>query len=554
MKNIFGKIAIFGLVLVLGSSCIKETFPMSDTATKEQLATSSSALTAMVKAIPAQMATGYLVYGQQEWEFDMAWPGLMIILDSVTGEIIDNGDSGYDWYSYWSCPAYGLAAEYATSYVPWRTMFMFIKSANDVIGAVDVENANDEQLNYLAQALAYRALFYMTFADMYEYKAPTDPAVSASYKPENDILGLTVPLVTDATTQEDAKNNPRVPVKDMYEFIINDLDNAEKYVDTEATGGSLLPNLAVIYGLKARAYLKMGSDGVAGAYDKAAEYADKAITAHAGSPLTQAQWEAPATGFNSFAANSNSWMWYISYSAETIGNLNTFVAHMSGEECWTAYGCATGRGISKSVYESIPDTDWRKHSWIDPKGYSYYDYPRNRDFFSAPSGYGSNRKLNPYTSIKFRPGEGNYSVYKTGGATDVPLMRVEEMYLIKAEALALAGDVPGGKAVLNSLIQTRDSAYDCTSVPDNFFQNEVYFQKRIELWGEGLIFHDAKRIGAGMKNGYPGTNAEADFRINCTGVCPAWNFTIPQREVNGNPAIDGYNNPDPSEALEAWEE
>ena len=57
-----------------------------------------------------------------------------------------------------------------------------------------------------------------------------------------------------------------------------------------------------------------------------------------------------------------------------------------------------------------------------------------------------------------------------------------------------------------------------------------------------------------MKNGYPGTNAEADFRINCTGVCPAWNFTIPQREVNGNPAIDGYNNPDPSEALEAWEE
>ena len=56
MKNIFGKIAIFGLVLVLGSSCIKETFPMSDTATKEQLATSSSALTAMVKAIPAQIS------------------------------------------------------------------------------------------------------------------------------------------------------------------------------------------------------------------------------------------------------------------------------------------------------------------------------------------------------------------------------------------------------------------------------------------------------------------------------------------------------------------
>ena len=57
-----------------------------------------------------------------------------------------------------------------------------------------------------------------------------------------------------------------------------------------------------------------------------------------------------------------------------------------------------------------------------------------------------------------------------------------------------------------------------------------------------------------MKNGYTGTNAEGDFRINCTGVAPAWNFVIPDSEVNGNPAIKGFNNPDPSEALEPWDE
>ena len=551
MKKIFVNILVISLTVVFGSSCIKETFPMSDTATKEQLASSSSALAAMVGAIPAQMVTGYLVYGRQEYETDMAWPGIMIALDSVTGEIIATGDPGYDWYSGYSCPAYGIGPTSYESYIPWRTMYMFIKGANDVISAVDEDSANDEQKNYLAQALAYRALFYMTFADMYEYKAPTDPEVAASYKPEGDIAGLTIPLVTEQTTQDEAKNNPRVSKEEVYDFILADLAKARSYIDESATGGTLLPNLAVIYGLYARAYLKLGSDGVAGAFAKAAEYADSAIVAHGGSVLTQAQWENPKTGFNNFSANSNSWMWYLQYSTETISNLNTFVAHMAPEETWTSYGCAVGRGVPKNLYESIPDTDWRKHSWLDPAGYSYYDYPRNRDFYTHKT---ATRILKPYANIKFRPAQGDFATWKVGGASEVPLMRVEEMYLIKAEAVAMAGDVAEGKNILNTLIQTRDASYDCSSIADNFFQGEVYRQKRIELWGEGLIFHDAKRIGAGMKNGYTGTNAEGDFRINCTGVAPAWNFVIPDAEVNGNPAIKGFNNPDPSEALEPWDE
>ena len=67
MKKIFVNILVISLTVVFGSSCIKETFPMSDTATKEQLASSSSALAAMVGAIPAQMVTGYLVYGRPIW-------------------------------------------------------------------------------------------------------------------------------------------------------------------------------------------------------------------------------------------------------------------------------------------------------------------------------------------------------------------------------------------------------------------------------------------------------------------------------------------------------
>ena len=64
-------ILLIGALTVMLSGCIKETFPMSDSATAAQVGASPSALTGLVSAIPAQMVQGYLVYGGQEWEFDM---------------------------------------------------------------------------------------------------------------------------------------------------------------------------------------------------------------------------------------------------------------------------------------------------------------------------------------------------------------------------------------------------------------------------------------------------------------------------------------------------
>ena len=542
MKRIIFITAFLSLLL---SGCIKETVPMSDSATAEQVGASASALTGLVSGIPAKMSEGYLVWGQQNYEFDMAYPGIMIILDTVTGEIVDSGDTNYDWYSYWSDNQLRLDAETAMSYAPWRTMYIFVKSANDVISSVtNVEEASPDALIALGRAYAYRANAYLILAQMYEWKAPTDPGVDGKYTPEGSIAGLTVPIVTENTTLEDAKNNPRATVEATYELIMSDLDKAEEYLAEEKTS-SVFPTLPVVYGLKARAYLAQEK------YAEAAEYADKAITAKGGKPLTQEQWENPKTGFNDYSANSNSWMWYLSYSSETIGNLNTFVAHMSAEETWTSYGWGVARGIGRRLYESIPDTDFRKHSWIDPDGKDYYDYQVNRDVFVSVSKKG----LRPYTSLKFRPAQGNCDTYKVGGASQVPIMRLEEMYLIKAEGLAMSGKVSEGQAVLEELIKTRNPEYSASAFSSaKELQNEVFHQKRIELWGEGLIFYDAKRLGAGMTNGYSGTNAQEGYRYNCTGVVPAWNFVIPQVEINGNPVLKGTNNPDPTKTLTEWTE
>ena len=134
-------------------------------------------------------------------------------------------------------------------------------------------------------------------------------------------------------------------------------------------------------------------------------------------------------------------------------------------------------------------------------------------------------------------------------------MRVEEMYLIRAEALAMAGDLSGGKQALVSLISTRNPQYSCDDIATAAdFQKEVFFQKRVELWGEGLIFFDCKRLGTGFRLGFSGTNALAKYRYNVEGVSPTWNFVIPRAEIQGNPVLQGFNNPDPSNTLTIWTE
>lgn len=539
------KKAILSLVIAsaaLLTGCIKEPLPTS-IATAEQAGSSASALEATVAAIPAQMVQGYLVYGEQDWEFDMAYPGMMIIRDTVTGEIVDNGDTGYDWYSYWSSNDYTLGVNTARAFCPWRTYYMFVKSANDVIAAIDEETASEAQLAYLGYAKAYRALFYLDMVRMYEFKAPTDPNVKDTYKPEKDVTGLAVPIVTEATTQEQAKANPRATVDQVYDLIFSDLDDAQKFT-ADSAACMIMPSRATVYGLKARAYLERGSAGVAHAFDSAAVYADKAIQLFGGSFLTQAQWEDASNGFNSADFNKNSWMWYIRYSDSNLGNLCNFVGHMSAETDWTAYGWGVGRGIPRNLYEKIPDTDFRKHSWYDPDGMKYYDYKINSTKFIKKG----------YTSLKFRPKNGDSKTYKVGGASDVPLMRLEEMYLIKAEAQAMAGDLASGISTLETLVKSRNASYKCPASTAADFQKEVYFQKRVELWGEGLIFFDAKRLAMGFTNGYSGTNAQEGYRWNVTGVSPSWNFCIPQQEINGNPVLDGWNNPEPAKSLTEWTE
>lgn len=525
-KNIFKLFSAMAISATVLTGCIEEIFPENSTATSEQIGASASALEAAINGLPSQMVQGYLVYGKQVHETDIAYPSLMLVQSELLGDIVAN-DYGYDWW--WRYSANNQMGDNSyQSFLPYFALYKFIKSANDVIAVVDVTDPtiSDEMRGYGSMAHAFRALDYYMLMVLFE-------PVENIYTDCSKILGLTVPIVTETTTNDIAKNNPRATREEMMTFILSDLDKAEIGLTDYTPATKNFPGLAVVYGLKAKAYMWDEN------YAKAAEYARKAIDASGATPMTAAQWNNSTTGFNTA---TSSWMWYLHPTASNMGNLSNFIGHISNEADW-GYGSLSKLQIARSLYDEIADNDFRKYSFLDPDR-SFYDY-------QSVQGKAWLEEQPDYMSLKFRCVGGDYKTYSVGAAADIPVMRVEEMYLIEAEAVAASQSVAAGAQLLNNFMQRyRQPDYNCVLTDLRAFQLEVLTQMRIEFWGEGIAFPTAKRLKPGVIQNYEGTNYQQDiFKINCVGVKPNWALVIPKDEVDSNTALQGKNNPDPSGSI-----
>lgn len=181
------------------TGCIEETFPEGGTATSDQIGASATALEASVNGLPSQMVQGYLVYkGEQVHETDIAYPSLMLAQTELLGDFVPV-DYGYDWWNRYNVCT-GMANNGYYSYLPYFTLYQFVKSANDVIGVVDIndESLSDEMRGYAGMAYAFRAFGYYMLMVLFE---PVDNIYTDCSK----VLGLTVPIVTESTTNDIAK-------------------------------------------------------------------------------------------------------------------------------------------------------------------------------------------------------------------------------------------------------------------------------------------------------------------------------------------------------------
>jgi hypothetical protein len=130
------------------------------------------------------------------------------------------------------------------------------------------------------------------------------------------------------------------------------------------------------------------------------------------------------------------------------------------------------------------------------------------------------------------------------------MMRVEEMYFIEAEAAEHLSAGSGITLLSNFMKSYRDAKYEYKG---SDAIDEIVFQKRVELWGEGHTFFDIKRLNMSVTRGYQGTNWQDTQSLLNTNGRPAWtNYVIVKTEANTNSALVNFNNPDPSDKYTPW--
>lgn len=531
-------VALLGSAMLLTTSCSDlDTNPsgntMSDGQLNEVLAQDPSKLKSEVSGMYANM----IEYGAiAQWygdvrHYDFGYASTMMMMDA-SGQDEPSQVSGYNWYNK-PLRFVDRTANSETTYFIWNQCYKNIKVANDVLKSVDLENLSNVAKSYVGQAYAMRAFEYFTLIQLYQF----------TYKGHEDAAG--VPLVTEKTTEAEANNNPRAAVKDVYKQIMDDLNIAIDYLTDSRSAKSEI-NRQVAYGLRARVNLVMQN------WSDAAADAKKAAEGY--TPLSKEAAAAP--GFNDVSASN--WIWgnIIDESNDIVqtGILNfpSMMCSFTGNGYSPTYAC---RMINSKLWKEIPSTDVRKGWWIDENLNSsivdskYVVHQKDEDeegnvvkYLAVYNQTGDEVAdiTEPYTNVKFGAYKNQYG--NELNACDIPLMRVEEMILIQAEATAMGGNVEEGKRILEDFVRTyRDPSYTCNASTAEGVQDAVWFQRRVELWGEGFSFTDLLRLKKPLDR--TGANYEVSVRFNLPAESPIFLYLIPEDEENHNEALVGNNNP-----------
>lgn len=533
-------VALLGSAMLLTTSCSDlDTNPsgstMSDGQLNEVLAQDPSKLKSEVSGMYANMIEYGAItqwYGTgQPRHYDFGYASTMMMMDA-SGQDEPSQVSGYNWYNK-PLRFVDRTANSETTYFIWNQCYKNIKVANDVLKSVDLENLSDVAKSYVGQAYAMRAFEYFTLIQLYQF----------TYKGHEDAAG--VPIVTEKTAEAEANNNPRAAVKDVYKQIMDDLNIAIDYLTDSRSAKSEI-NRQVAYGLRARVNLVMQN------WSDAATDAKKAAEGY--TPLSKDAAAAP--GFNDVSASN--WIWgnIVDESNDIVksGILNfpSMMCSFTGNGYSPTYAC---RMINSKLWKEISSTDVRKGWWIDenlnspivnPK-YVVHQEDEDEDgnvvkYLAVYNQTGDEVAdiTEPYTNVKFGAYKNQYG--NELNACDIPLMRVEEMILIQAEATAMGGNVEEGKRILENFVRTyRDPSYTCNATTAEGVQDAVWFQRRVELWGEGFSFTDLLRLKKPLDR--TGANYEVSVRFNLPAESPIFLYLIPEDEENHNEALVGNNNP-----------
>ena len=441
------------------------------------------------------------------------WQFLMInFCNDLEGADALIADSGYNWFSV--CGELSSRnANYRNPTIRYRAPYSMIANVNTFILSYPEDVSDPKAINMIAQAKALRAYSYLTLAPSFQFAYEF-----AADKP-------CVPLVTESFP-EDFTNNPRATVREVFEQIISDLDYAVEHLEGASRTSKAYIDGSVAHGLRARAYLYMG--------EWAKALADAQAAASGYTPASLADVSKPYF----MDIKEGCWIWGYDMTV-AIADVYPYATTSSWLRSFSANGYAPATQcytcINKLLYDKIPATDVRKGWWVDENLESPLldglKWPGFDDVANADDGGDTKLPFLPYTNVKF----GCLSVGTQTNDEDMPLMRVEEMILIQAECQARLGQTADAVNTLTNFVKTyRDPAYDVNARGLSLL-DEIWFQRRVELWGEGFFVSDSKRLNKPTVRFHDDKgNIAPAFRFNLAADDEWLLMRFPQGELNTN--------------------
>jgi starch-binding outer membrane protein, SusD/RagB family len=483
-------IAITGLICLLGgTSCEKEflnTVPTETVDAGSAFATTKNAAVA-VNGIYRSMVLRY-----QNSQGHFGHPAVMVIMDHM-GEDLMHGAASASWHvaetrwvAHRTDNSVGLR-------VPYELYYRVIGNANQAIASIDkAVGTQAEKDQVKGEALALRGWAYFNLIQLYgkRYDAATKPNTS-----------LGVPLVLTPSIE----GQPRASVEEVYTQINKDLDDAYKLLKSTRTFKSHINN-EVVRGIQARVALVQQN------WANAASYAAEARKSFA--LMNEAAY---TSGFSDIS--NSEWMWgfdHLEDQTEFFGAFHSYISCNYNSTVIRTYP----KVINSKLYDQIPTTDVRAKMWVKA--------PTAANSVVPAGG------IRPaYLNQKFRlPGTPS-----TSTMGDIPYMRSSEMVLIEAEALAQQGKDADAAKVLFELVSKRDASAKLSEKAGAELLNEIMFNRRIELWGEGHRWLDLKRSNSPLnRNGANHITAITTI-FDVPAGDKTWEWLIPRAELDANKAV-----------------
>ena len=522
MKKIFAILSVLALIALAG--CKKdylETSPTDRVSGPTIFSDAENAMTAVNGLIRLLYVGGW----GSNWAAENGGLPAYILVQDLKGEdhVMDGSGSGWFFYDYAYDTFGDWTGDAGHQYQMWNFFYTLISNANYILANQEMEGDENYKNYVLGQAYALRSFCYMWLVQTYQ---------------QNGILFGTslpgVPLYTEPTVAG-SEGKGRGTVADVYKQANEDIDAA-----IACLGATTLPqqhkshiSLAAAYGIKARHALVQHD------YATALSAAETAISGQ-----KVGTWD-DVKVVNDVAKQNVLWGLAIQ-TDQAMGNYDIY-NHMDAD-CLSTYSKARHL-VANWLYDEIPDTDVRKAWWTAPLDSGKWGV--------AGTGNGSQRSWCQKKLVY---------IDATASTGDHILMRTEELYLIAAEAACENGDFTKAREYVAAVGNKRDSEYaarlarmsdDKTLNPNttssvSTLMDEIFFQRRVELWSEVPRLFDIQRRGLAFNRAWNGTNHTrpcTDF----TAKPGSANFIlwIPQSEFDGNEnmSVDADQNPKQGKGL-----